>query len=200
MPTARFDLVAGDPALDLVNTVSWRGDPARTIERIGDFPALADWARRAGVLDDEEAARLLAAAGRDERAAARATTATHALRERLHAIVIALVDGGAPDPSDLRAVNDDVVAALSRASVRPVLPLDWEPVLETPADLHHALALHALRLLRSPDAGRIGRCSDPVCGWLFVDHSRNHSRRWCSSADCGNRDRVGRHHARHRGA
>jgi predicted RNA-binding Zn ribbon-like protein len=44
--------------------------------------------------------------------------------------------------------------------------------------------------------GPIGRCADPACGWAFVDTSRAHRRRWCSSADCGNRERVRRHAAR----
>jgi predicted RNA-binding Zn ribbon-like protein len=48
----------------------------------------------------------------------------------------------------------------------------------------------------SPD--RLRRCDDDGCGWLFLDTTRNHSRRWCSSGDCGNRDRARRHYARNR--
>jgi predicted RNA-binding Zn ribbon-like protein len=49
------------------------------------------------------------------------------------------------------------------------------------------VAQDAADLLAGTDLTRLGCC--PVdaggCGWLFLDHSRNHSRRWCTMADCG---------------
>ncbi|MGW5559426.1 CGNR zinc finger domain-containing protein [Micromonospora sp. NPDC003944] len=38
------------------------------------------------------------------------------------------------------------------------------------------------------------------CGWLFLDSTRNHSRRWCDPLDCGNRARVRAYVQRHRRA
>lgn len=38
----------------------------------------------------------------------------------------------------------------------------------------------------------LGRCSNPACRLVFQDASRNHARRWCDTAGCGNRDRVRR--------
>ncbi|MET8655767.1 MULTISPECIES: CGNR zinc finger domain-containing protein [Streptomyces] len=60
------------------------------------------------------------------------------------------------------------------------------------------LALRAEELLGGDGLGRIRRCAGPGCGWFFVDRSRSGSRRWCSSRDCGNRDRARRHYARTR--
>ena len=37
------------------------------------------------------------------------------------------------------------------------------------------------------------RCGNPLCRWVFVDGSRNRSRRWCDMAACGNRAKVARH-------
>lgn len=172
-----FDLIGGDPALDLVNTVSWRGDASRTIDRLSDPPALSAWAVRAGLTAtplDVDAAAL-----RDVRA----------LRERLHAYL----SRGEAGP-----LQRDFAAAVARATPDPGPPLDWHIEVRTAGDLAPALALHALELLRSPEAARIGTCSNPACGWVFVDRTRNHNRRWCSSADCGNRDRASRHYARRR--
>nr|WP_264085191.1 CGNR zinc finger domain-containing protein [Kibdelosporangium phytohabitans] len=45
----------------------------------------------------------------------------------------------------------------------------------------------------------VGECSGPGCGWLFIDRTRNRSRQWCSSKDCGNRERARRHYRRSRG-
>jgi predicted RNA-binding Zn ribbon-like protein len=186
MPS-RFDLIGGAPAIDLVNTVSWRGDDGRRTERIGDFAALLDWAMRAGVLDDAAARHL---ANADPLAGAQATAAVHRLREDTHSVLTALVETGR---APLEAVHEHVAEAINAARPRPQLPLDWHVPLTRPA----SLPLEVLRLLRDQDPHRIGRCSDPACGWFFLDQSRNRSRRWCSSQDCGNRDRVNRHHRRH---
>lgn len=60
--------------------------------------------------------------------------------------------------------------------------LSWR-VTDAPADLLHPIASAAADLLRSDDLHRIKRCAQ--CPWLFVDRSKNHSRRWCSMKDCG---------------
>jgi predicted RNA-binding Zn ribbon-like protein len=193
---SRFDLVAGCPALDLVNTVSWRGDPARTTERVGDFGALVSWALRAGVVDEPSAREVGRAGDADADGAQRATSAVAALREDLHAVLSGLIDDGRPDDRALMSVHAHIATAITAAVPGDRLPLDWSARFDRPVGLYHALGLEALRLLRDADPRRIGCCSDPACGWLFLDHSRNRSRRWCSSGDCGNRDRVSRHHQR----
>lgn len=57
------------------------------------------------------------------------------------------------------------------------------------------LALDLLDLL-THFARRIGLCDDPTSCWTFLDTRRARNRRWCSSADCGNRHRVRAHEAR----
>ena len=47
-------------------------------------------------------------------------------------------------------------------------------------------------VLASEDAQRLGMCQAGGCGWYFVDESPNHTRRWCSSEVCGNRERARR--------
>ncbi len=46
------------------------------------------------------------------------------------------------------------------------------------------------------ERSRLRTCGNPLCRWLFVDRSRNRSRRWCEMAVCGNRVKVGRHRLR----
>jgi predicted RNA-binding Zn ribbon-like protein len=53
-------------------------------------------------------------------------------------------------------------------------------------------------VLASEDAARMGSCRAQGCGRYFIDESPNHSRTWCSSAVCGNRERVRRVYARRR--
>jgi predicted RNA-binding Zn ribbon-like protein len=192
-----FELVAGDVALDLVNTVSWRGDRERRIERIPTFESLVHWSSRAGLLQDPPARRLMRSAAADAAAAERSTRQVRGLREDLHLVIASHLDGTALQPEALNRLRLLYLQALRNVSPT-ALPLTWEISLDSPATLVHALALRAMRLLQSDDVNQIGRCADDACQWVFIDRSRNHSRRWCSSTDCGNRDRAARHYARHR--
>ena len=75
-PDPSFRYLAGDPSLDLVNTVDWTAD-GPVAERLGDYAALVKWAEGAGVIVAADAARLLrrydvAAGGLRRRAGARA--------------------------------------------------------------------------------------------------------------------------------
>jgi predicted RNA-binding Zn ribbon-like protein len=43
---------------------------------------------------------------------------------------------------------------------------------------------------------RVRVCASETYGWLFIDTSKNRTRRWCSMSDCGNRAKVRRFRAR----
>ena len=46
------------------------------------------------------------------------------------------------------------------------------------------------------DFSNVKACEGPACTLLFADHTRGHTRRWCSMALCGNRAKQSAH--RHR--
>ncbi|CAL9433621.1 CGNR zinc finger domain-containing protein [Streptomyces sp. enrichment culture] len=77
---------------------------------------------------------------------------------------------------------------------RLVRALDAPPAC---AALLAALARDAVDLLTDPAArARLRECEGDHCRRVYLDTSRGARRRWCSSATCGNRDRVARHRAR----
>jgi predicted RNA-binding Zn ribbon-like protein len=57
-------------------------------------------------------------------------------------------------------------------------------------------------VLRMADLARLRRCPPAAggCGWVFLDHSRNGSRRWCRMADCGTTAKARRLTERRRAA
>jgi len=60
------------------------------------------------------------------------------------------------------------------------------------------IAVAAVDLLRSPERlARVKGCAN--CNWLFVDRSRNGSRRWCSMDECGVHTKMRRYRARRGG-
>jgi predicted RNA-binding Zn ribbon-like protein len=52
------------------------------------------------------------------------------------------------------------------------------------------IAIEVMNLLNSKNAQYIKKCNNHTCSLLFVDTSKNHSRRWCSMETCGNRSKV----------
>jgi predicted RNA-binding Zn ribbon-like protein len=123
------------------------------------------------------------------------------LRELLFRLLSAVAAGQAPAAADLDAFNDAAAGALSRSTVEPVdgrfrrgWAADGADRLDLPA---WEVARDARELLLDPAAiERLKQCPGPECGWLFLDESRNRSRRWCDPRLCGNRERVKSHYRR----
>ena len=190
------ELVGNHPALDLLNTVAWRPDPARRVDRLGDARDLVRWGEFAGVLDGPTARRFAQEAAADPAAAALALGRVRRLRERLHRVVLPLAQAKRPDPDDVVGLHTVLLRALQRVEVESTMPTTWSSRPGTLAELPDQLAVRAWQLLQRDGADRLRQCGDGSCGWLFIDRSRSATRVWCSSADCGNRSRVRRHYRR----
>lgn len=178
--------MGGHVVVDFVNTVPWRLDPARTTDDLTTPAALAGWLRRTGLWHRN--------LGADDQV----LEEVRRLRENCYAVLIASIEGSQPPPDRAGALREAMVTALSHARTPTLVPLRWEFEPAEAADLPALLALEIWRFLQFTDLTRLRRCADDGCGWLFLDASRNGSRRWCSSADCGNRARVRRHYRRSR--
>jgi predicted RNA-binding Zn ribbon-like protein len=176
------DLIGGHLALDLLNTISWRLDPTRTIDRIATPEALGSWCGAVGLAD------LLSGEGERSAPAGECERVAEA-REVVYRAVVPVARG--LESADLSGLQRLLVGALDRATPAGVRPLDWRGM-----DLVDELVLAAGRLVEREDLGRLRECQDSGCGWLFLDRSKNGSRRWCSSGDCGNRARAKRHYQR----
>jgi predicted RNA-binding Zn ribbon-like protein len=192
-------LIGGHPALDLVNTVSWRHDTDRWRENLATPLDLLMWTDRAAVLDEHRLTEIRFAMAEDPKTAERVLRRVHELREELyHHLADCIDDRGYEqqigEGSPLQRAFADAITASSLTGTPPRWTLD----ARVPLDLGRAFALHALDLVQTMPSDRLRRCEDDGCGWLFLDTTRNHSRRWCSSGDCGNRDRARRHYTRNR--
>jgi predicted RNA-binding Zn ribbon-like protein len=207
--TYAWPFLGGHPVLNLVDTISWRLDPARSTDRLPTPDLLAAWAAGAAIINDSESAVLQAAVAADPVAARQGLADLHALRavatdllDRL-AVPQVGVHEDAQIGSALHSVRARYLRAVTGATPRiPAAsgPLTWSvPLGGTPRESLAAvvdrLTIALVELLSGPDLRRLRRCEGEGCGWLFLDLTRNHSRRWCAAGDCGNRTRVRRHRA-----
>src|SRR6266850_1944513 len=46
------------------------------------------------------------------------------------------------------------------------------------------------RLIQQENRSLLRECADDTCAWLFVDRTKNHSRRWCDMNTCGTRNKM----------
>jgi predicted RNA-binding Zn ribbon-like protein len=206
----RYGLRGGVLCLDFVNTVGWRlADHPR--EYLRSYEDLLEWAGQAGLLAPEEREELSRRATLDPEGAREALSRALTLREAIHRVVSADIAGEPQDEGDLEgalsALNGELSVALSRLRVVPsgvAYRWGWDRCgddggarLDGPL---WPVARSAAGLLTSAKLGRVKVCAGEGCGWVFLDESRNGSRKWCDSRDCGNRERVRRHLARGRAA
>ena len=191
-------LLGGRVCLDFANTVGWHaGD--NPSEHLRSYADIVLWSRHAGILEDDQAYRLMhEAAERPDEADATFDRAIK-LREAIYRIFSAIAADRRPETADLDLLNDVLSEALPRLRVK----LRAEGFTWSWADADGALdrvlwpvARSAAELLVSGELGRVRECAGQGCGWLFVDVSRNRLRRWCDMKSCGNRAKARRHYER----
>ncbi len=198
-PAYVFDLSGGRLCLDFVNTLS--GSRARPTERLRSYDDLVSWGRQSGAITAPIAERLAAEARARPRDAARALDSAVRLREVMFRILAACADLRPADETDVAALNVALSEALPHQRlVKTPDGFEWGWVEDAEAlgRIPWAAIRSAADLLTSPDLRRVRRCAGANCDWLFMDMSRNRTRRWCDMKGCGNRAKARRYYERHR--
>jgi len=200
-----FELTGGRLCLDLANTLDSRPTP-EPLELLPRYEDLVSWGVQAGAVDEAVARGLRRHAGSRPRAAARALAKARRGREAIFAIFSAVARGQAPPSAAMAELNALLPAALSaRRVAERGSGYAWEWTEGDPPELDRVVwpaLVSAAELLTSLTSGELGRvrvCAGEGCAWLFLDRSRNGSRRWCDMTVCGNRTKARRHYAKSKG-
>jgi predicted RNA-binding Zn ribbon-like protein len=186
--------------LDLVNTLQGRFRPEGPVEVLSSFGTLLMFMEQSGLLPDRAVAQTLA---RRPPKAEQILTSVRTLREAAAAVLYAVVAGSTPPAAEVGTLERFALEALQRQE------LTWN---REPSDSNFAwswrsgqvepdlplwvLALQTTALLTSPALRRVRSCHTDTCRALFLDTSRNHTRRWCDMKICGNRVKARRFQAR----
>ena len=165
-----------DLALDFANTLEGPRDGPPEKDHLRSDGDLVTWARRAGALPATARPRRGGLERARELRAAIHEVFAHGDRKALRTLLDFYADA-----VKAGTIEDGSFTWTGRHPDRPLWPI----------------AVAAVDLLRSDRLSRVKRCAN--CCWLFLDRSRNGSRRWCSMDECGVHVKMRRYRARRGG-
>jgi predicted RNA-binding Zn ribbon-like protein len=194
-----YHLIGGRLCLDFSNTAGDRGT-AEPEEWLWSYAAFVNWSQYAGVLTGEHAERLRRAAADHPAEAAATLERAISIREAIYRILSAVAADRPPDTGDLDRLNASLAEAMPH--LRVVQTADgfgwaWDGASDALDRMLWPIMWSVVELLKSDELTHVRECANDHCSWLFLDLSRNHSRRWCDMRNCGNLVKARRHYARH---
>jgi predicted RNA-binding Zn ribbon-like protein len=192
-----FQLLAGNMALDLVNTLDNRFRESGPDELLLSYDDLLHFVQQSGLLTAAQVRRLRRAQGA-EAERRRVLDQVKELREALADVAYALLaeeDLPKHRVESLQEYFHRANAARRLGDNGKRLVWSWPEREELSVPLW-LLAKEGEKLLLSEQAERLRCCASDTCRWLFLDTSKNHTRRWCDMKICGNRMKARRYQAR----
>ncbi|MCL6698601.1 CGNR zinc finger domain-containing protein [Sphingomonas sp. NSE70-1] len=189
--------VGGHPALDLMNTVEYRGrfEPG---DRLNSLDRLLAWSEMAGLIDQDESRDLRRLASERPGNAERALRDIAHLREEARNALGARLNG----KIDLKAM-EFLRARVERAARGVRVMVDNDGISFKRGheaggfdELVDRIALSIENLFGLAGRELLRECEGENCDWLFFDRSRSRHRRWCHPGQCGNAARVRNFRAR----
>jgi predicted RNA-binding Zn ribbon-like protein len=187
--------------LDFANTAQWHAS-VHPIEQLNSYSDLVSWARKKRLLTSQEAKRLSRESVTRPVEAGLVLQRAIELREAIYRVFSALARKRLAEATDIGTINAALSDALSRLQVarkKGSFTWRWDEDEATFDRILWPVARSAAELLTSELLPRVGQCADDRgCGYLFLDLSKNRTRRWCDMKDCGNRAKAQRHYRRKR--
>ncbi|HEU0368729.1 MAG TPA: CGNR zinc finger domain-containing protein, partial [Candidatus Acidoferrum sp.] len=177
---------------------------ARAKDKEEELHAIADllqWANEAGLLSPADHERLAAHYSRSSREAAAALTKAITIRDLVLSIFMSIANGRSLPSQRLSELNSalaEVPGLLRVQKHSDRIEREWTSTADGLQQVLFAVLTSAAELLASDRLRRVRECASADCTWLFVDESRNRSRRWCEMRACGNRMKARRHYYKDR--
>lgn len=179
--------------IEFVDTVEPRVGPVER-DALAGYTGLVGWARRIGLAVPRQVSG---------EHAEQAFKSAIELREALFVLLLALTNRAPPPREAVAVLRRHYVAACASAQLEittGAATWHWSP--DEVEQISQQVAVDAMALVNSPAAARLKQCprSAGGCGWLFVDTTKNGSRRWCSLAGCGGTVKARRQAAKRKAA
>lgn len=194
-----FDTITGNwLCLNFTHTLEGRYDP-QPRELLNSYSDLVAWGLYEHHLTHEEAKQLLKKAEKHPAEASAALERAINSREAIYRLFYAISESSTPQKDDLALVNTMLTEALAHACIVPQgngFIWSWTEKEHSLDYLLWLVVRSAADLLTSEKLQDVHACAAEDCRWLFLDTSKNHSRRWCDMQTCGNQAKVRKHYSR----
>lgn len=186
--------------LDFTHTLQDRYNSQKN-ELLHSYSDLLAWGLHMSILKEEEAQQLLHIAEQHPQVASRSLNDATNLREALYRIFYNIAEDATPQQNDMDLLNTLLARAMSHACiVGEENHFRWDWSIQSDADKLERIIWLVVRsaadLLTSEKLHDVQACAAEDCRWLFLDISKNHSRRWCDMETCGNQAKARRHYSR----
>jgi predicted RNA-binding Zn ribbon-like protein len=204
-PILSLPLVSERPCLNFVNTIDWRLDSNRRRDTLNCYSDLLAFTLRLNLLSVESYTGLSEQA--QTTVAERALRDARTFRDALASIIDDI--NNPQEESRYKTIHPEALSIFdaARRKAHESESLNWaeDRLTVQPSPEEEGLDLpwlilvrDAEKLLYSSEAARIHICAAMGCGWVFLDLSKNGTRRWCSMELCGNREKAARFKAKRR--
>lgn len=192
----KFELIAGNLALDFVNTLDDRyTTPKELLTSYGD---LVRFCEDSGALELDRVVKLIERSYVAQDDGRRVLEQARELREAIHDVFFAMLHKKPAPHAALAQLNGYIQGAAGHMFLIPAKGyFEWrfDEFSGLAAPLW-PIARAAGDLLSSDQLEYVRACSSKTCEWMFLDTSKNHHRRWCDMTRCGNRAKVQRFYER----
>jgi predicted RNA-binding Zn ribbon-like protein len=192
-----FKLIGGHVVLDFINTLDDRFAPDGPVELLNCYEDLLIFLKQSKILSPGEARSLSRFDSSKE--ATRVLAFALQCREALARIFYGVATGHAGDEQDLEVPQEVLQRAFLHRKIRrrgKAFTWQWTEVESDPSAPLWLIAYEAVELLTSSELSLLKQCGVETCRWLYLDTSKNHSRRWCDMKICGNRTKAQRYYSR----
>ncbi len=181
--------------LNFANTAEWHASE-HPKEKLKTYNDLVKWARLSEILSEKEAQKLMQKAKKEPSKAQKVLKRAIELREAIYQVFSDVVKGNIPAKKDMAVINLNLSRTMAQSGLIHTKDRFIWRTSGGKRDLDSMLdpiVRSAAELLTSDSLERVKECADDRgCGYLFMDRSRNRSRRWCDMTDCGNRAKAQR--------
>ncbi len=196
----KFIKVSNNLSLDFINTkIAESGVPKDLLE---NFTDLAAWTIAVGLLEKSKAEKLIDE-WKDSAEITGAFARTIKFREVLREMFVNMSRGKAVGKAAIAAINAEIQNQSGWIEIKKTengFEKLFRADLREPSQLLAPVAESAADLLCYGNPSYLKKCESDDCVLYFYDTTKNHTRRWCSMAACGNRAKAAAHYRRAREA
>lgn len=189
-----LELVGEALCLDFANTVNSRPTPEH--DYLMHYSDLVGWAHKVGILSPTQSHKLRNRSTENAEASEEVLNRAWRIRELIYRLFSNAAKDSEQSQKDIETFLKEYAEAISHGQLIKEdnhYRTTWK--LDASFDaLLWPIVHSAGELLLSEELDHVKEC--PNCGWLFLDTSKNQSRRWCSMNTCGARDKMRRYHRR----